>query len=449
MFNSLTKNLSKIFDRLRSGGILTEGQIDTAMRDIRIALLEADVALPVIKEFIAAVKEKTIGQEVVKSVSPGQMVVKIIHDELVNILSSSNEEIELNLKSSPPVNILMVGLQGSGKTTASAKLALKLKDKKHKVLLVSLDTYRPAAQQQLAKLAASIEVDSISIIEGQNPIEITKRAMKESRLSAYDVVIYDTAGRLHIDDAMISEVREIKELLDPAETILVVDSMIGQDAVNIANDFNLKLDITGVVLSRVDGDSRGGAALSIKYITKKPIKFLSTGEKLSTLEIFDPRRIADRILDMGDIVSFVEKAASMVDQAEMEKTAAKLKKGKFDLDDYLAQLRSINKLGGLSSIVGMLPGVGKFMDQIDQAKLNGKMLSHQEAIILSMTKKERRDPDLLNASRRKRIASGSGRSVQEVNTLLKQYQQIKKVMKQVTQMDQKSLMRSGIGKLFS
>lgn len=449
MFNSLTKNLSKIFDRLRSGGILTEGQIDSAMRDIRIALLEADVALPVIKEFIAAVKEKTIGQEVVKSVSPGQMVVKIIHDELVNILSSTTEEIELNLKASPPVNILMVGLQGSGKTTASAKLALKLKDKKHKVLLVSLDTYRPAAQQQLAKLASSIDVDSVSIIEGQNPIEITKRAMKEARLSAYDVVIYDTAGRLHIDDSMISEVREIKELLDPAETILVVDSMIGQDAVNIASDFNLKLDITGVVLSRVDGDSRGGAALSIKYITKKPIKFLSTGEKLSTLEVFDPHRIADRILDMGDIVSFVEKAASMVDQAEMEKTAAKLKKGKFDLDDYLAQLRSINKLGGLSSIVSMLPGVGKFMDQIDQAKLNGKMLSHQEAIILSMTKKERKDPDLLNASRRKRIASGSGRSVQEVNTLLKQYQQIKKVMKQVTQMDQKSLMRSGIGKFFS
>ncbi len=449
MFQSLTKNFAKIFDRLRSSGALSEEQIDAAMRDIRIALLEADVSLPVVKDFISAVKTKATGQEIVKAVSPGQMVVKIIHDELISILSSSLEESKLSLNSTPPANILMVGLQGSGKTTASAKLALRLKNQNKKVLLVSLDTYRPAAQEQLAILASSIAVDSLAIVPSERPLEITKRAMQEARLSAYDVVIYDTAGRLHIDDEMIGEVAAIKALVKPVETLLVVDAMTGQDAVTIASQFDEKLSITGAILSRVDGDSRGGAALSIKHVTKKPIKFLSTGEKLPALEEFDAERIASRILDMGDIVAFVEKAASVFDQEEAAKTAAKLKKGRFDMGDYLSQLRTIKKLGGIGGIMNMLPGMSGMTEKLGSAKLDGKLLAHQEAIILAMTFKERTNPDLLNASRRKRIAEGSGTSVQQVNVLLKQYKQISGVMKKASNMNPKSLMRSGISKLFS
>ncbi|XVN42077.1 MAG: signal recognition particle protein [Candidatus Rickettsia vulgarisii] len=448
MFQTLTQNLTKIFDRLTRGGTLSEEQINETMRDIRIALLEADVALPVVKDFITEVKSKALGQEIIKSVSPGQMVINIIHKELINILSSSKEETSLQLKSIPPVNILMVGLQGSGKTTASAKLTLRLKNQNKKILLVSLDTYRPAAQEQLAILAKSIDVDCLPIIAGQNPIDITKRALHESKLSAYDIVIYDTAGRLQIDDDMMDEALNIKNLILPTETILVVDVMTGQDSVIIANNFNQKLGITGVILSRIDGDSKGGAALSIKHVTNKPIKFLSTGEKLVNLEEFDPERIASRILDMGDIVSFVEKAAGIIDRQEAERTAAKLKKGKFDLEDYLNQMKSIKKLGGFGSMLSMLPGINKIMDKVDQSKLNSKIIDHQVAIILSMTKKERRNPDLLNASRRKRIADGSGTSVQKVNTLLKQFQQISGFMKKASNMDQKSLMRGGLGKLF-
>lgn len=449
MFQTLTQNLTRIFDRIKAGGALTENQIDIAMRDIRVALLEADVALPVVRDFIKAVKEKAIGKEVIKSVLPGQMVVKFIHEELINILAATPEELQLQLKSEPPVNILMVGLQGSGKTTASAKLALKLKNLNKKVLLVSVDTYRPAAQEQLSILANSIKVDCLPIIAGHKPIEIVKRALTESKLLAYDAVIYDTAGRLHIDDEMIEEVTAIKRLIKPAETMLVVDSMIGQDAVAIATNFDQKLNITGVILSRIDGDSRGGAALSIKHITHKPIKFLSTGEKLSDLEEFNPERLASRILDMGDIVSFVEKAAELVDQAEAQKAAAKFKQGKFDLNDYLSQIRSIKKLGGIGGMLSMLPGVSKIMDQVNQSKLNEKLLLHQEAIILSMTPKERKNPDLLNASRRKRIANGSGTSVQQINVLLKQFKKISDVMKKASRMDPRNLMRSGISKLFS
>lgn len=449
MFQKLTKSLSTIFDRIKSGGILSEDQIDTALRDIRVALLEADVALPVVKDFIAAIKIKALGQEIIKSVAPGQMVIKIIHDEIINILSSPQDETELNFKVEPPANILMVGLQGSGKTTASAKLALKLKTQNKKVLLVSLDTYRPAAQEQLKILANSIEVDCLSIIQSDNPIAITTRAINESKLSGYDVVIYDTAGRLHIDDEMIKEVSIIKGLVNPTETLLVVDAMVGQDSVTIASNFDQKLNITGVILSRIDGDARGGAALSIKHITNKPIKFLSAGEKLSTLEEFDPERIASRILDMGDIVSFVEKASSAIDKADAEKMAEKFKKGRFDLNDYLSQIRGIKKMGGLGSIISMIPGASKIMDKVNQSKVNDKLLSQQEAIILSMTKKEKRNPDLLNASRKIRISKGSGTSIQQVNILLKQFKQISDMMKKASKMDSKSLMRSGMGKLFS
>lgn len=449
MFQSLTQSLTKIFDKIKGTGALTEEQIDSAMRDIRIALLEADVALPVVREFISNVKEKAKGQEVIKSVSPAQMVIKIINDEMVNFLAPNEDESKLNLSSTPPANLLIVGLQGSGKTTASAKLALKLKEQNKKVLLVSLDTYRPAAQDQLEVLAKDIGVESLPIIKEQKPIEITKRAMSESKLLGFDVVIYDSAGRLHIDEEMIEEVASVKKMVNPTETLLVIDSMIGQDAVTVASTFEEKLNISGVVLSRIDGDSRGGAALSVRHVTGKPIKFLSTGEKPKDFEEFDAKRITSRILDMGDVVSFVEKAASVIDQKEAEKSAARLKKGKFDLNDYISQIKTIRKLGGFGSMMSMLPGVSKFADKLGGGADGDKMLNVQEAIVLSMTKKERRNPDLLNASRKKRVANGSGTSVQQVNTLLKQFKQISTMMKKASKMDKKSLMRSGIGKLFS
>lgn len=449
MFKSLTNNLTKIFDKIRSTGTLTQAQIDESMRDIRIALLEADVSLPVIKEFIDNIKSKANGTEIIKSVSPGQMIVKIIHDELVLLLSSKDNENQLNLNTSPPANILLVGLQGSGKTTASAKLALKLKQQNKKVLLVSLDIYRPAAQEQLAILAKSIEVDSLAIIQGQNPLEITKRALDEAKLSLYDVVIYDSAGRLHIDNEMIDEVKVIKDMIQPIETLLVIDSMMGQDAITVATSFNQALEVSGVILSRIDGDARGGAALSVKSAINKPIKFLSTGEKLGDFENFDPARIASRILDMGDIVSLVEKASSLIDQQEAQQAAAKLKKGTFDLNDYIAQIKMIRKLGGFGSIMKMIPGVSKITNQLNGAQDNDKLLTQQEAIVLSMTQKERRNPDILNASRKKRIASGSGTSAQQVNMLIKQYMQISTMIKKASQMDQKSFLRSGFGKFFS
>lgn len=448
MFQTLSNKFSNIFDRLRSSGALTEEQIDLAMRDIRVALLEADVALSVVKDFIEKVKAKAIGQDIIKSVTPAQMVIKIIHDELVLLLSSPEEERALNLKAEPPVNIMMVGLQGSGKTTTTAKLALYLKNQGKKVLMVSLDIYRPAAQEQLEILGQSATINSLEIIEGQKPLDITKRAMQESKLGGYDVVIYDTAGRLHIDQEMMAELQSIKSLVKPTEILLVADALTGQDAVNIATDFNNSLDITGFILTRIDGDGRGGAALSIKAITGKPVKFLGAGEKITALEEFYPERIASRILDMGDVVSLVEKAASVFNEEAQAKTAAKLKKGRFDLNDYYSQISSIKKMGGMKDIISMIPGVSRVADKIDVNK-NEKMIARQEAIILSMTKKEKRNPDLINASRRKRIASGSGTSVQEVNKLLKQYQQVSDMVKKASRMDPKALMRSGIGKLFS
>ena len=448
MFQTLTQNLSKIFNKLKGYGALTEEHIDAAMREIRIALLEADVSLTVAKEFIASVKERALGQEVVKSISPGQMVVKIFHDELVKILSSPEEEQKLNLKSTPPVNIMMVGLQGSGKTTASAKIALRLKNLGKKCLLVSLDTYRPAAQEQLKILGDSIEVATLEIVASEKPEAITKRAIKEAKISGYDVVIYDTAGRLHIDNEMMDELVTIKSLTKPTEILFTADAMTGQDAVNIASSFNNTLSVTGIVLTRVDGDARGGAALSIKYIVGKPIKFLGVGEKVTALEEFSADRIASRILDMGDIVSLVESATSAISQDEAEAAMKKMQKGQFDLNDFLTQLRSINKMGGISKMMNMLPGMGSMMGKIDQSKLNGKVIAYQEAIILSMNKKERRNPDILNASRRKRIAAGSGTSVPDVNKLIKQFVQIRDMMKKMSKMGPKGLLRSGLGKMF-
>lgn len=449
MFQALTQNLTKIFDKIKSTGALTEAHIDTAMRDIRIALLEADVALPVVRAFISEVSEKAKGVEVVKSVSPAQMVIKIINDEIIRLLQPDENESKINLQSVPPVNLLIVGLQGSGKTTASAKLALKLKNQGKKVLLVSLDTYRPAAQDQLEVLAKSIEVDSLPIVKEQLPIAITERAIAAAKLSGYDVVIYDTAGRLHIDDDMINEAIKIKSLVKPTETFLVMDAMIGQDAVNIASSFNQQLDITGVILSRIDGDSKGGAALSIRYITGKPLKFLSTGEKPDAFEEFDAKKIASRILDMGDVVSFVEKAASVIDRSEAEKTTAKIKKGQFDLDDYVSQIKMIKKMGGLGGMMNFLPGMSKLSGKIADISSGEKNLLSQIAIVNSMTKKERKNPEILNASRKKRVATGSGTTVQQVNILLKQFKQISTTMKKVSRMDPKTLLRSGIGKLFS
>jgi len=447
MFQTLTKNLSNVLNKLRGYGALTDAHIDEAMREVRIALLEADVSLEVVKSFIANVKERAKGQEVIKSVTPGQMVIKIFNDELTQMLTSPEEEMGINLKATPPANILMLGLQGGGKTTSSAKLALKLKKEGKKVLLVSLDTYRPAAQEQLKILADSNGIDSLDIVEGQSPLDITRRAISLSKLSGYDVVIYDSAGRLHIDEAMISELEDVKKLIKPTESIFVADSMIGQESVNIAKSFNEKLGISGAILTRIDGDARGGAALSIKYVVGVPIKFLGVGEKITDFEEFKPDRIASRILGMGDIVSLVEEAADVLDKEEAEKTLSKMKKGQFSLEDYLSQLRAVSKMGGLSKIMGMMPGMSSMMDKIDPSRMDDKVIKHQEAIILSMTPKERQNPDKLNASRKKRVAAGAGRNVQEVNKLLKQHTKMRDMMKKMGKMNPKNLMRAGMDKL--
>lgn len=450
MFKNLTDNFSKILDKMRSTGTLSESQINDSMRDIRIALLEADVSLPVIKSFIENVKSKAKDAEIIKSVSPAQMMVKIINDELVNILSAKEGNSEINCDVAPPANILLVGLQGSGKTTASAKLALHLKRKNKKVLLVSLDIYRPAAQEQLEILAKNIGVDSLEIIKSQSALDIVSRAVKEAKLGLYDVVIYDSAGRLHIDQEMIKEVKEVQKTLNPAETLLTIDSMMGQDAVTVAENFNQSLALSGIVISRLDGDAKGGAALSVCYNTGKPIKFLSVGEKVEDFEIPDPKRIASRILDMGDIVSLVEKAKDLIDQKEAEENAARLQKGQFNLNDYISQLKMIKKMGGFGGIMKMIPGISKMAGKLSSAGFDESFITYQEAIVLSMTPKERKNPALLNASRKKRIATGSGTTVQQVNTLMKQYTQISTMIKKTAKMDKKSLMRGGMfNKFFS
>lgn len=446
MFQSLSKRLGDVFSGLKRKGALTEADIDAVMREVRVALLEADVALPVVKQFITSLKEKAVGAEIVKSISPAQMVIKLVNDHLAELLGSDTAEINLNAV--PPVVIMMVGLQGSGKTTSSGKLALRLKNKHNKkVLVASLDIYRPAAQQQLEVVAHQAGVASLPIIEGQKPRAITERALTTGRLEGFDVVILDTAGRLHIDDALMSELQEVKALANPTETLLVADSLTGQDAVTIATQFNEKVGITGIVLTRLDGDGRGGAALSMRQVTGQPIKFAGMGEKLSEFEEFHPKRIASRILDMGDVVSLVEKAAETVSQEEAEKMAKRLKEGKFDMNDLLDQLRNMKKMGGISSMMGMLPGLGKYKDQIENANLDTSVLKKQEAIILSMTPREREFPKLLNASRKIRIAKGSGTTVQDINRLFKQFQQMEDMMKKVRKMGKKGIMRGGLKNL--
>lgn len=442
MFENLTERLGDVFERLKKKGALKEADVDAALREVRVALLEADVALPVVKDFVAAVKEKAVGQEVIKSVTPGQMVVKIVHDQLAETLG--DERSELNLATTPPAAILMVGLQGSGKTTSSAKLALRLKNKERKkVLMASLDIYRPAAQQQLEVLGKQAEIATLPIIMGEQPTAITKRAMETGRLEGYDVVILDTAGRLHIDMQLMAEVAQVRDIAKPIETLLVTDAMTGQDAVTVAKEFNEKVGVTGIVLTRVDGDARGGAALSMKQVADAPIKFMGIGEKIDEFEPFHAERIAGRILGMGDVVSLVEKASETIEKEEAEKLAKKVMKGQFTLEDLLSQLRQIRKMGDLKGLMGMLPGVGKMKKQLDEANVDDKMIARQEAIILSMTVKERQNPKVINASRRKRIAAGAGTTVPEVNRLLKQHKQMSSVMKKVGKMGKKSFLRSG------
>jgi signal recognition particle subunit SRP54 len=448
MFDSLTSRLGDVFDRLRKRGALSEADVTAALREVRIALLEADVALPVVKDFINAVREKAIGQDVIRSVSPGQMVVKIVHDHLVEVLGSGATD--LSLQAVPPVVYLMVGLQGSGKTTTTAKIALRFKTReKRKVMMASLDVNRPAAQEQLAILGKQIEVETLPIVKGEQPLAITQRAITAAALGGFDVLLLDTAGRLHIDEALMFEVAAVRDAAKPHEVLLVADAMTGQDAINVAKSFNDRIGVTGIVLTRVDGDARGGAALSMRAVTGKPIKLLGMGEKLDAIETFHPDRIAGRILGMGDVVSLVEKAAETVDQEEAEKLAAKLEKGNFDLDDLAAQLRQVRKMGGLGGIMGMLPGVAKIKKQLNEANLDDRVIKRQEAIISSMTRAERKNPKLMNASRRRRIAAGSGTTVQDVNRLLKQHQDMAAMMKHVQKVGKKGLMRGGLGGMFS
>ena len=427
MFETLTDKLGAVFNKITSRGVLSEADIDSAMREIRVALLEADVSLSVVKDFIAHVKEQALGEKVVRSVQPGQMVVKIVHDELVKLLGS--DETEINLNAPAPVVVLMVGLQGSGKTTTTAKIANKLKKNK-KVLMASLDVYRPAAREQLAQLGKQVGVDCLEIVEGETPIEITERALKTAKTGVYDVLFLDTAGRLQIDEELMGEVSDVKKLSNPIETLLVCDALIGQEACNVAKAFNEKIGVTGLVLTRVDGSSRAGAALSMKMVTGVPIKYLGTGEKTDEIEAFHADRIAGRILGQGDVVTLVEKAMENIDRAQAEKEALQMMKGKFDLNDLLSQMRQMKKLGSMGSILSMIPGISKYKAQLEQ--INGdEIIKKQEAIILSMTKAERSNPDIIKASRKKRIASGSGVEVTDVNKLLKSYEQMASMMKQM------------------
>lgn len=443
MFQSLSKRLTGVLEKIRSRGALSEADVTAALREVRIALLEADVALPVVKQFIDGIREKAIGQDVIKSITPGQMVVKIVSDHLIEMLGTTAEEI--NLSVAPPAVMLMVGLQGSGKTTSTGKLAKYLKEKHHKkVMVASLDIYRPAAQSQLETLANQLGVESLPIVAGDLPAKITQRAMKAAKDQGIDVLLLDTAGRLHIDQDLMDEVVEVRKISNPIETFLVADAMTGQDAVTIAREFNEKVGVTGIILTRLDGDARGGAALSMRSVTGCPIKFMGVGEKLDQLEPFHPERIAGRILDMGDILSLVERASEVVDQEEAERMAKKMQKGTFDLNDMEKQLEGMIKMGGFGGIMNMLPGVGKIKDKMSEMGVDDSMLKRQIAVIRSMTKKERRDHKLLNGSRRKRIAAGSGTQVQDVNRLIKQFEQMQAMMKRMGKMGKAGMMRGGL-----
>ncbi len=435
MFDSLADRLGGVLTRLTRRGALSPSDVADAMREVRVALLEADVALPVVKEFIDKISAEAVGEKVIKSVTPGQMVVKIVHDALVNMLGGENEAGGLDFGAQPPVPVLMVGLQGSGKTTTTAKIAnrLQIKDRK-RVLMVSLDTYRPAAQEQLAILGRQVSVISLPIIAGQQPLEIAKRGLSEAKLGGFDVVMFDTAGRTTVDDKMMTEVAALRDLIKPHETLLVTDAMIGQDSVATAMAFHKTVGLTGIVLTRVDSDARGGAALSMRAVTGQPIKFIGLGEKVDAIDVFQPSRIAGRILGMGDVVSLVERATENIKQEDAEKLAARMMEGKFDLEDMLSQIRQMQKMGDLKGIMGMIPGLGAAAKQIAASKIDDNAVKRQEAIILSMTPKERRNPDLIKASRKQRIATGSGTGVSDVNKLLKQHQDMSGMMRRLKKM---------------
>jgi len=452
MFESLQSRLGGVFDKLRGRGALSEADVDAALTEVRAALIEADVALPVVKDFIETVRPRAIGENVIRSVSPGQQVIKIVHDVLVETLGGKKEGGEKNEAfsiGSPPAPILMVGLQGSGKTTTSAKLALLLLTReKKRVLMASLDTTRPAAMEQLRVLGEQAGVATLPIVAGQGPLEIARRAMASAKVGGYDAVILDTAGRQHVDEQLMAEVAAVKALVHPHETLLVADSLTGQDAVNIAKSFHERVGISGIILTRVDGDGRGGAALSMRSVTGAPIKFLGAGEKLEALEPFFPDRVAGRILGMGDVVSLVERASETIDKQEAEKLAAKMKKGTFDMNDLQSQLNQMKKLGGMKGVLSMLPGVGKIQSQLDAAGIDDKVITRQDAIIKSMTRAERGDPDLINGSRRKRIAQGAGVEVSEVNKLLKMHRQMSDMMKKMGKGGRMPQMPPGMGGMF-
>ena len=428
MFDNLSEKLSGILDRLTRRGALSEADVDAALREVRRALLEADVALDVARAFVDQVKKRAVGVEVLKSVTPGQMVVKIVHDELIATLGSDAKPIDLNAPA--PVAIMMVGLQGSGKTTTTAKVAKRLTERLNKkVLMASLDTRRPAAMEQLAVLGRQANIDTLPVVEGQSPVQIAGRALQAGRLGGYDVVLLDTAGRLTLDEAMMMEAAEVKRAANPHEVLLVADSLTGQDAVNLARSFDQRVGLTGIVLTRVDGDGRGGAALSMRAVTGKPIKLIGAGEKLDALEDFDPARIAGRILGMGDIVALVEKAAASIDREKAMRAAERMRKGQFDLNDMREQLTGMQQMGGMSGLMGMLPGVAKIKNQLADRNIDDRLLKHQMAIIDSMTPGERKHPDVLKASRKKRIAAGSGTKVEEINKFLKMHRNMADMMK--------------------
>jgi len=437
MFENLTNKFEEIFSSLKKAPSLNEVQVDEGLRKIRQALLEADVALPVAKELIKNIKPKAIGQEIIRSTTPGQMIVKVVFDEVVKILGDAKSE--LNLNAVPPICLMLVGLQGSGKTTTAAKLAKYLeKNNKKKSLMVSLDVYRPAAQEQLNILGEKNSIQTLPIVKDQRPLDIVKRALNAASLSGVDSIIFDTAGRTQIDLSMMNELKEIKSVTNPVETILVADSLTGQVAVNVAQEFKKAVDLTGIILTRVDGDGRGGAALSMKFATNTPIKFMGTGEKIEQLDVFYPDRIANRILGMGDVVSLVEKATQDLDEEKIKKTEENLKSGSFSMEDYLGQLRQMKKMGGMEGVLSMLPGVSKIKKQMDNANIDENIIKVNEAIILSMTKEERLKPKIIDGSRKKRISSGSGADTATVNKLLKQFKMMTNMMKKMSKGDQKA-----------
>ena len=447
MFDSLSSRLNGVFETLTRRGALSEADVSAALRDVRIALLEADVALPVVKDFIAGVSAKAVGGDVLKSVAPGQQVIKIVNDHLVEMLGGETAEIAI-AAASPPAAVLLVGLQGSGKTTTTAKLGRFLRvSHKKRVLMASLDTSRPAAMEQLATLGVLAEVDVLPVVPGETAVAIARRAMKAGAQEGHDVVLLDTAGRLHVDDELMAECAAVRDIATPAETLLVADALTGQDAVIIAGTFHERIGLTGIALTRVDGDGRGGAALSMRAVTGCPIKLIGVGEKLDAIEPFHPDRIASRILGMGDVVSLVERAQETIDREEAVRLARKAKKGGFDLDDLSKQIQQVRKMGGMEGLLGMLPGVGKLKRQLAEANVDVKLLDRQQAIISSMTPAERRNPKVLNSSRKRRVAGGSGTTVQDVNRLLKQVKQMNLVMKRANKLGEKGLMRAGIPSL--